>query len=113
MTERQNPSWGNNIKSSGQVHCVRQLGLPDEEWDSVMPRSRGIFAQERHITCVKMSPDNADEVCLLYCHPQVPDRELTNHAYVGNLCFCSTFGFTILHIRLALLRIYASSIILS
>lgn len=62
--ERQNPSWGNKIVGSGQVHCVRRLGLSDDEWESVSPEGVGrrVFAGERHITCVKMSPEHADEV---------------------------------------------------
>lgn len=66
MVERQNPSWGNKIVGSGQVHCVRRLGLSNEEWDSVAPEGAGrtVFAGERHVTCVKMSPEHADEVSL-------------------------------------------------
>lgn len=64
MVERQNPSWGNKIVGSGQVHCVRRLGLSEEEWDSVTPEGPGrrAFAGERHITCVRMSSEHADEV---------------------------------------------------
>lgn len=62
MEERQNPSWGKNTVSSGQVHCVRRLGLPEEEWATVMPEGRRRWGEERHITSVKMSPEHADEV---------------------------------------------------
>ena len=66
MVKRQNPSWGNKIVGSGQVHCVRRLGLSSEEWESVTPEgpARMVFAGERHVTCVKMSPEHADEVSL-------------------------------------------------
>lgn len=64
---RQTPSWGKHIKSSGQVHCVRRLGLPEDEWKKVAPRSdRRIFGEERHVTCVKMSPEHADEVIVAF-----------------------------------------------
>ena len=59
MTERQTPSWGKNTVGSGQVHCVRRLGLREEEWESV---GESTYFAERHVTCVKMSPDKADEV---------------------------------------------------
>lgn len=64
MVERQSPSWGSKIVGSGQVHCVRRLGLTNDEWDSVNPEgpARRMYAGERHITCVKMSPEHADEV---------------------------------------------------
>jgi nuclear receptor interaction protein len=62
MLERQTPSWGPNIKESGQVHCVRRLGLTNEDWESAGVMQRGPFAEPRHITCVKMSPERADEV---------------------------------------------------
>ncbi|ORY26663.1 WD40-repeat-containing domain protein [Naematelia encephala] len=62
MPERQTPRWSGTSRPSGQVHCVRRLGLPQSEWDSVKPRGRSIYSEENHITCVKMSPDNADEV---------------------------------------------------
>lgn len=63
MLDRQQPSWGPNIKSSGHVHCVRRLGLREEQWHEVMPQSqRRLYGEERHITCVKMSPEKADEV---------------------------------------------------
>jgi len=61
--EKHNPSWGNKVVGSGQVHCVRRLGLPDSEWEKVQPSgTERLFAGERHITCVKMSPEHADEV---------------------------------------------------
>ncbi|KAK6909578.1 hypothetical protein I203_103599 [Kwoniella mangroviensis CBS 8507] len=67
MLPRQNPSWGPNIRSSGQVHCVRKLGLPNDEWDTVAPNNGNrLFGEERHITCVKMSPQNADEVAVSF-----------------------------------------------
>lgn len=63
MPERQTPSWGSEIVESGQVHCVRRLGLSDEAWKSVSPTGHpSMFAEERHITSVRMSPDKADEV---------------------------------------------------
>lgn len=64
MVERQSPSWGNKIVGSGEVHCVRRLGLTSDEWEGVNPEgsARRMFAGERHITCVKMSPEHADEV---------------------------------------------------
>ncbi|WWC94713.1 hypothetical protein V866_001561 [Kwoniella sp. B9012] len=67
MLPRQTPSWGPNIRSSGQVHCVRKLGLPNDEWDKVAPNNGNrLFGEERHITCVKMSPQNADEVAVSF-----------------------------------------------
>lgn len=43
---------------------MRKLGLPDEEWETVSPRGRRrLFDGERHVSCVKMSGENADEVC--------------------------------------------------
>ncbi|OCF32192.1 hypothetical protein I316_06106 [Kwoniella heveanensis BCC8398] len=67
MLPRQTPSWGPHVRSSGQVHCVRRLGLPDEEWDKVSPRSGDrMFGDERHITCVRMSPEHADEVAVAF-----------------------------------------------
>jgi len=65
MMERQTPSWGQSIKESGQVHCVRRLGLTNADWESMGVTGRGIFAEDRHITCVKMSPEKADEVSSL------------------------------------------------
>lgn len=62
MPERQTPSWGNSIKGSGQVHCVRKLGLSEAQWGESGMGRRSVFS--RHITCVKMSSDNADEVGL-------------------------------------------------
>jgi WD and tetratricopeptide repeat-containing protein 1 len=63
MLEKHTPSWGNKIVGSGQVHCVRRLGLSDEEWNSVQPRgAERMYSGERHVTCVKMSPEHADEV---------------------------------------------------
>nr|KIR88499.1 hypothetical protein I308_01568 [Cryptococcus tetragattii IND107] len=65
MLPRQTPSWGPHIKSAGDVYCVRKLGLPNEEWETVSPRSRRrLFDGERHISCVKMSGENADEVAV-------------------------------------------------
>ncbi|WWC64409.1 uncharacterized protein I303_107019 [Kwoniella dejecticola CBS 10117] len=67
MIPRQTPSWGPHIRSSGQVHCVRKLGLPNEEWDKVAPNNGNrMFGEERHITCVKMSPEHADEVAVAF-----------------------------------------------
>nr|XP_018260705.1 uncharacterized protein I303_06420 [Kwoniella dejecticola CBS 10117]OBR82863.1 hypothetical protein I303_06420 [Kwoniella dejecticola CBS 10117] len=67
MIPRQTPSWGPHIRSSGQVHCVRKLGLPNEEWDKVAPNNGNrMFGEERHITCVKMSPEHADEVSVAF-----------------------------------------------
>ncbi|WVR00334.1 hypothetical protein IAU59_007477 [Kwoniella sp. CBS 9459] len=67
MLHRQTPSWGQHVRSSGQVHCVRRLGLPDDEWDKVSPRSGDrMFGDERHITCVRMSPEHADEVAVAF-----------------------------------------------
>ncbi|WVF73160.1 hypothetical protein IAT40_007979 [Kwoniella sp. CBS 6097] len=67
MLPRQTPSWGPHVRSSGQVHCVRRLGLPDEEWDKVSPRSGDrMYGDERHITCVRMSPEHADEVAVAF-----------------------------------------------
>lgn len=40
--------------------CVRRLALPESEWESV--ERRNSVYRERHITCVKMSADNAGEV---------------------------------------------------
>lgn len=65
MLPRQTPSWGPYIKSAGDVYCVRKLGLPDEEWETVSPRGRRrLFDGERHVSCVKMSGENADEVAV-------------------------------------------------
>ncbi|EIW71830.1 hypothetical protein TREMEDRAFT_27687 [Tremella mesenterica DSM 1558] len=66
MTERQHPSWGSHIKSSGQVHCVRRLGLSEDQWNEVGPEDGMRYNEERHITCVKMSPDKADEVIVAF-----------------------------------------------
>ncbi|WVR07807.1 hypothetical protein IAU60_004850 [Kwoniella sp. DSM 27419] len=67
MLPRQKPSWGHHVKSSGQVHCVRRLGLPDGEWEKVSPsRNSRVYNDERHITCVKMSPEHADEVAVAF-----------------------------------------------
>ena len=74
MSERQTPSWGKNIVESGQVHCVRRLGLSDEAWESVAPRGEGsTYREERHVTSVKMSPDKADEVRSLSLVSVSPD----------------------------------------
>ncbi|ORX40723.1 WD40-repeat-containing domain protein [Kockovaella imperatae] len=68
MLERQTPSWGPNIQSSEQVHCVRRLGMTDEQWANGRPSGR-ILSSEKHITCVKMSPEHADEViCAFASH---------------------------------------------
>ncbi|KAL1409988.1 hypothetical protein Q8F55_003988 [Vanrija albida] len=61
MPARQTPSWGAHTKRADQVHCVRRLGLPDAEWDAVAPARAG-YDGERHITCVKLNPDNPAEV---------------------------------------------------
>lgn len=99
MPERQTPSWGPHSKSSGQVNCVRRLGLPDEEWEGVSPRSqRRVFSGERHITCVKMSPDKADEVGqLLGCKPRQIPVALT---LPGDLRVRKTLNIVVLPIRL-------------
>jgi nuclear receptor interaction protein len=55
----QTPSWGAHTLRASQVYCVRRLGLPDEEWEKAGGR-RGY--SERHITCVKISPNHPDEV---------------------------------------------------
>jgi len=42
---------------------VRRLGLSEDAWESVSPRGEGrMYAEERHITSVRMSRDKADEV---------------------------------------------------
>ncbi|WRT70369.1 uncharacterized protein IL334_007367 [Kwoniella shivajii] len=67
MLPRQTPSWGPHVRSSGQVHCVRKLGLPNDEWDKVSPSNGNrLFGEERHITCVKMSPEHPDEVAVAF-----------------------------------------------
>ncbi|WWC71849.1 uncharacterized protein I206_105808 [Kwoniella pini CBS 10737] len=67
MLPRQTPSWGPHTRSSGQVHCVRKLGLPNDEWEKVSPNNGNrMFGEERHITCVKMSPEHADEVAVAF-----------------------------------------------
>ncbi|WOO79274.1 Rho1 guanine nucleotide exchange factor 1 [Vanrija pseudolonga] len=68
MLARQTPSWGEHTKRAGQVHCVRRLGLPDDEWEGVSP-SRSGYDGERHITCVKLNPDNpAEAICAFAKH---------------------------------------------
>jgi hypothetical protein len=83
MLEKHNPSWGNKVVGSGQVHCVRRLGLSDEQWESVRPTGpERMFAGERHITCVKMSSEHADEVSRVPGPERprraelIPDRQL-------------------------------------
>ncbi|WVO18704.1 hypothetical protein L204_106424 [Cryptococcus depauperatus] len=69
MLARQTPSWGPHVAlvDPSNVHCVRKLGLPDEEWNKVSPRSgRWDRDPERHISCVKMSEDNPDEVIVSF-----------------------------------------------
>lgn len=66
MVEKQTPSWGNKIVGSGQVHCVRQLGLTEEDWQSVASEGARRWGEERHITSVKMSPEHADEVIVSF-----------------------------------------------
>ncbi|WWD19486.1 hypothetical protein CI109_103946 [Kwoniella shandongensis] len=67
MLQRQTPTWGPHARASGQVHCVRKLGLPDEEWSKVTPdRGDRFFREERHTTCVKMSAEHADEVVVAF-----------------------------------------------
>nr|ODN76375.1 hypothetical protein L203_06441 [Cryptococcus depauperatus CBS 7841] len=69
MLARQTPSWGSHVAlvDPSNVHCVRKLGLPDEEWNKVSPRSgRWDRDPERHISCVKMSEDNPDEVIVSF-----------------------------------------------
>jgi nuclear receptor interaction protein len=58
--EHQTPSWGKHTRRAEQVTCVRRLALPQVEWESV--ERRNAVYRERHITCVKMSADNAGEV---------------------------------------------------
>lgn len=58
--EHQTPSWGKHTRRAEQVMCVRRLALPESEWESV--ERRNSVYRERHITCVKMSADNAGEV---------------------------------------------------
>lgn len=54
------------MKSSGQVHCVRRLSLPEYEWKSVEDTGDGRTVRlDRHITCVKLSAEKADEVSYL------------------------------------------------
>lgn len=60
------------MKGSGQVHCVRRLGLSNSDWESMGVSGRGIFAEDRHITCVKMSPEKADEVGLATSSKECP-----------------------------------------
>lgn len=65
--ELQTPGWGAHTKRATQVHCVRRLGLSEEEWTTVAPVNRR--HSERHITCVKISPDHPDEVvCAFAMH---------------------------------------------
>ncbi|KAK8853074.1 hypothetical protein IAR55_003775 [Kwoniella newhampshirensis] len=67
MLQRQTPSWGLHTRASGQVHCVRKLGLLEEEWEKIAPnRGDTFFGEERHITCVKMSPEHAEEVAVAF-----------------------------------------------
>jgi hypothetical protein len=93
MLEKHNPSWGNKIVGSGQVHCVRRLGLPDSEWEKVQPSgTERMFAGERHITCVKMSPEHADEVS----RPSFPVISADDS---GNRVISTTFDIPVLYIR--------------
>jgi hypothetical protein len=93
MLEKHNPSWGNKVVGSGQVHCVRRLGLPDSEWEKVQPSgTERMFAGERHITCVKMSPEHADEVSRLSFSAMFADRS-------GNRIIPTTFDILVFDIR--------------
>ncbi|ODO10316.1 hypothetical protein I350_02545 [Cryptococcus amylolentus CBS 6273] len=58
-------SWGPNTRSDGQVHCVRRLGLPNEEWERVLPGRRR-FGGDRHISSVRMSGERGDEVAVAF-----------------------------------------------
>ncbi|TYJ52298.1 hypothetical protein B9479_007113 [Cryptococcus floricola] len=58
-------SWGPNTRSDGQVHCVRRLGLPNEEWERVLPGRRR-FGGDRHISSVRMSAERGDEVAVAF-----------------------------------------------
>lgn len=80
------------MKSSGQVHCVRRLGLPESEWKSVevTPEGRTIRS-DRHITSVKMSADQADEVGLYLLRN---DNMLMSS---GNMCFRWSFYSSLLY----------------
>ncbi|KAL7418329.1 hypothetical protein Q5752_006787 [Cryptotrichosporon argae] len=63
MARDASAQWGQSIRESGQVHCVRRLGLSDEQWNATPRRQASEpYAGEKHITCVKMSPHCADEV---------------------------------------------------
>lgn len=104
MTERQTPSWGNRTKTSGQVNCVRRLGLTNEQWESMGVTNRGPFSEDRHITCVKMSPEHAEEV-----RPNIFPH-WCGAKIKGHLCFCATFHIAVLTVRLARLGVYASSL---
>ncbi len=88
---------------SGQVHCVRRLGLSDEAWESVSPTGEGnrMFAQERHITSVKMSPDKADEV--RPSHPSCASDLWS----IGHLLIRSTFHILVLDLRFPCILIHA------
>jgi hypothetical protein len=99
MLEKHNPSWGNKVVGSGQVHCVRRLGLSDEQWESVRPTGpERMFAGERHITCVKMSPEHADEVSRV---PGDKRNHIEQNLYsTGNCRFSTTLNFAFLDIRL-------------
>jgi hypothetical protein len=93
MLEKHNPSWGIKVVGSGQVHCVRRLGLPDSEWEKVQPSgTERMFAGERHITCVKMSPEHADEVS----RPSSPASFVNG---LGNRVIPTTFDILVLDIR--------------
>lgn len=60
-------SWDPNTSAASQVRCIRRLGLPESEWQHVGSRRHARL--DRHITCVKMSADNADEViCAFAMH---------------------------------------------
>ncbi|WVQ72970.1 hypothetical protein IAR50_002532 [Cryptococcus sp. DSM 104548] len=58
-------SWGPNTQSDGQVHCVRRLGLPKEEWERVLPGRRRLGG-DRHISSVRMSGERGDEVAVAF-----------------------------------------------
>ena len=97
MLEKHNPSWGNKVVGSGQVHCVRRLGLPDSEWEKVQPTGPArMFTGERHITCVRMSSEHADEVSpfmaiVPFCVVQTKQ--------IGYCFFSTTFDISVFDIR--------------
>lgn len=102
MLERQTPSWGPNVRESGQVHCVRRLGLTNEDWESTGVMQRGPFAEPRHITCVKMSPERADEVG--------SESLCVRRSSAGHLLFRTTLYISLFHIRLPRFCVHAARV---